>query len=282
MQIITEHISSTLQDSLKQPEQGFYFYWLGQSGFAFKILNTIILIDPYLSDSLAEKYKGTIFPHNRMMDAPLELNSLSGINWVACTHRHTDHMDPVTLKQIHIKNPLCKFLIPEAWEQRVKEFSIAEKSIVLINAGECFSIEETINIEAIPSAHEQIEMDDKKNHLYLGFILKTGIATIYHSGDCVPYPGLIENLGGKEIDAAFLPVNGRDIYRSRNGVPGNFTIDEAIDVCIQAEIPNLVCQHFGMFGFNTIDENTLYKKRQDNAHKLNIVIPAVNRQFQIV
>jgi len=55
------------------------------------------LIDPYLSDFLAEKYQGAEFPHLRMMQAPIEPSRLADLDWVFCTHRHSDHMDPGTL-----------------------------------------------------------------------------------------------------------------------------------------------------------------------------------------
>jgi L-ascorbate metabolism protein UlaG (beta-lactamase superfamily) len=282
MKIISENIKYKLHDLLNQPADGFYFYWLGQAGFAFTINNTNILIDPYLSDSLSEKYRGSLFRHTRMMDVPVELSNLSNINWVICTHRHTDHMDAVTLTQIHINNPLCQFLIPKAWVQRVCEFNIPKELIIPINAGEYFSIEKTITIEPIPSAHEELEKDAENNYLYLGYIIKTSFANIYHSGDCIPYPGLIEQLSNKKIDIAFLPVSGRDFYRKQNGVPGNFSIDEAIEVCIQSGIPHLVCHHFGMFSFNTVDEKILYKKKEECSGKPNIIIPEIKKQYQII
>ncbi|MEI8115100.1 MAG: MBL fold metallo-hydrolase [Bacteroidia bacterium] len=282
MQIHSKHITTSLHDSLNQPEQGLSFYWLGQAGFAFKINETCLLIDPYLSDSLAEKYKGTTFPHKRMIEIPVQPENLTQMDWVFCTHRHTDHMDPETLKQIHQASPKCRFLIPKVWVQRVIGYAIPKELIRPINAGESLKIGETITVQAIPAAHEQIEMDSENNHLYLGYILKTNFAAIYHSGDCVPYLGLVEKLKYAQIDLAFLPVSGRDYYRKQRGVPGNFTIDEAIDICLEAGIPNLVCHHFGMFDFNTIDEDMLYKKKQNKDKILNIIIPEMMNQYQII
>ena len=267
--------------SLHHPGHGVSFQWLGQAGVAFTINTTTIFIDPYLSDSLAEKYHGTTFPHNRMMAAPVEPRHFERIDWVFCTHRHTDHMDPVTLQQIHRAHPLCQFLIPKAWAQRVHEFGIPKKLIMPINADETVAIDEKIKVHAIPAAHEIIERDAEGHHLYLGYILATHSTTIYHSGDCVPYPGLADRLRDAMIDVAFLPVNGRDEYRKEHGVPGNFTVDEAVDMCIGADIPHLVCTHFGMFSFNTIDETLLNAKKLENLGHLNIFIPEVHTQYQI-
>jgi L-ascorbate metabolism protein UlaG (beta-lactamase superfamily) len=40
------------------------FWWLGQAGFAFQFMDTLNLIDPYLSDCLAEKYREGISAHS--------------------------------------------------------------------------------------------------------------------------------------------------------------------------------------------------------------------------
>ena len=85
----------TLAERLRetQGEDGLRFYWLGQAGFLIAGSGRRILIDPYLSDSLAEKYRGRTFTHERMMPAPIEVWELGPIDLVLITHQHTDHMD---------------------------------------------------------------------------------------------------------------------------------------------------------------------------------------------
>ena len=56
-----------------------------------------LIVDPYLSDTLAEKYKGTATPHKRMARPPVDPAGLGRIDLVLITHHHTDHMDPETL-----------------------------------------------------------------------------------------------------------------------------------------------------------------------------------------
>ncbi len=45
--------------------------WLGQAGFLIDSKLGRIIIDPYLSDSLAVKYRGKRFEHVRMMPIPV-------------------------------------------------------------------------------------------------------------------------------------------------------------------------------------------------------------------
>ena len=51
-------------------------FWLGQAGFWIDTGAHRILIDPYLSDSLAIKYAGKPNDHKRMMPAPIGVEDL--------------------------------------------------------------------------------------------------------------------------------------------------------------------------------------------------------------
>ena len=75
---------------------------------------------------------------------------------------------------------------------------------------------------------------------------------LYHSGDTIPYEGLAERVKAHQVDLALLPINGRG-----KGVPGNFTLAEAIQLCHRADIPYLIPHHFGMFAFNTVDPEVI-------------------------
>ncbi|MDY0093553.1 MAG: MBL fold metallo-hydrolase, partial [Candidatus Vecturithrix sp.] len=110
-----------------------------------------------------------------------------------------------------------------------------------------------IGLEAIPSAHEELQVNNRGEHAFLGYILKIGTITLYHSGDCTPYPGLEDTLATHAVDLALLPVNGRDEYRKSRKIPGNFTLDEVVNLGKYANIPFLLGHHFGMFDFNTIN-----------------------------
>lgn len=50
----------------------------------------------------------------------------------------------------------------------------------------------------------------------------------------------------------WFSVNGRDEVRKTASIPGNFTLDEAVQLCARAAIPHLVAHHYGLFAFNTI------------------------------
>src|SRR2546430_8670065 len=85
-----------LADALRQPIEELEFYWLGQSGFLFRAPGLSWVIDPYLSDALAEKYRNHLFSHERMMPIPITASELPELDYVFATHIHGDHLDVPT------------------------------------------------------------------------------------------------------------------------------------------------------------------------------------------
>ena len=104
---------------------------------------------------------------------------------------------------------------------------------------------------------------------------------IYHSGDCVPYEGQSQLLRQHGVDLALLPINGRDSHRLTNGVPGNFTLEEAIGLCSAAHIPAMVGHHFGLFDFNTINPDDAAAEFFRTAGDLQWTVPTVGRPYSI-
>lgn len=230
--------------------------WLGQAGFVLDGPASRIVIDPYLSDSLAEKYRGTRFPHARMMPPPIEASQLRDVDWILSTHAHTDHLDPGTLPQLAAANPQARFLVNRASCYTAVERGVPEDRLVLCNAGEVLELgsgDTAVGVTVTPAAHEARERDDRGDDRYVGYVLDFGKATVYHSGDTVPLDALDAHLSLLRIDCALLPVNGRDEARRADGVPGNLTLDEAVDLVLRHKVPILIGHHFDLFDFNTID-----------------------------
>jgi L-ascorbate metabolism protein UlaG (beta-lactamase superfamily) len=256
--------------------------WLGQAGFALRHAHHHLLIDPYLSDHLARKYAGSEFPHTRMMSAPIEAAEVHDLDFVLCSHRHSDHMDPGTLATLAENNSRCGFVVPRAELQSATAIGLGESQLIPVNDGDTIRGSESLEIHFIPAAHQTFKVNDRGEHHFLGFILKLGDLTLYHSGDCVVYDGLIERLREWRIDLALLPVNGRSERLTARGIPGNMTFEEARDLCLAARIGALIPHHFGMFDFNTVDPRELQRQidRLD-ATFLQCVLPAVDRYYEL-
>lgn len=256
--------------------------WLGQAGFEVFYKDVHLMIDPYLSDYLAKKYKGKQFPHLRMMDCPIAPGNVKELDWLLCTHRHSDHMDPETIPVILENNPKCRLIAPKAEKQHVFQIGINESKVQFVDAGDTIKLNSYTIIKVLASAHEELVVDEQGHHLHLGYILKLGELSVYHSGDCIPYPGLETRLAEEKIDIALLAVNGRDEFRKSMNVPGNFTFDEAIRLCKNVDIPIMICHHFGMFDFNTVDVDWLIDRA--NAVSKNLpkcIVPETKNVYEL-
>lgn len=244
--------------------EGANLAWLGQAGFLIRQAGLTIVIDAYLSDSLAEKYQGTRFPHQRLTPAPVEPGALRGIDWLLCTHGHTDHMDPGTIPALLAANPKAKVLAPRAEKARAIERGAPEERLVLIDAGESVDLGGVV-VTATAAAHEDLKRT-ADGYLFLGYVLSGGGVTLWHSGDTIPFPGLAEWLMPFRVDLALLPVNGRDALRAANGVPGNLTLEEAVVLVDEIGARAMIGHHFGLFDFNTLDP-------EDGARRLAALTP---------
>jgi L-ascorbate metabolism protein UlaG (beta-lactamase superfamily) len=253
--------------------------WLGQAGFLIRLGECLLAIDPYLSDSLADKYRGRPWAHERMMPIPIEPSRVTNVSAVLCTHAHGDHLDPGTLPELARVNPECRFVVPCAAHRTALERGVPAEQLITIDAGQQLALAADVSLNAVPAAHEECRVDERGHHHFLGYVLRRGALAVYHSGDCVPFPGLAERLARERITVALLPVNGRDAVRRERGVPGNFTFAEAVDLCVQAAIPRLIVCHFGMFAFNTVDPAWLDRQIADVGDSIQCVRPRAGRVY---
>lgn len=236
---------------LGAPAGGAALWWLGQAGFLIEMAGRRLVIDAYLSDTLAAKYRGTAFPHTRMMPPPVAPDRLTGVDWLLCTHGHTDHMDPGTIGPLLAANPQARVLAPRAERYRAVSRGVPADRLHLIDAGERVDLG-GLAVIATPAAHETIEHDRDGAMRCLGYILRGADVTVWHSGDTIPFVGLAETVGPLAVDLALLPVNGRDPLRAGRGVPGNLTVQEAVTLAERIGARAMIGHHVDMFAFNTV------------------------------
>ncbi len=254
-------------------------YWLGQAGFWIETGAHRILIDPYLSDSLARKYLGQANNHKRMMPPPFTVEALPRPDIVLVTHAHTDHMDPDTLGPLAKRFPDLPFVVPAAKEAVARERIGAWAELISADAGQELTLLTGLSLRVFPAAHETLQTNEAGQHLFLGFGIVGPNLRVYHSGDCVPFAGLSEAISQFGPDIALLPVNGRDPVRLAAGIPGNFTLAEAVS--LSANIPYLVPHHFGMFAFNTLDPAEIDAEVERQKGRPTILRPKTGETLKI-
>jgi len=241
-----EAFLADVQKTAREPAQ-LHLWWLGQSGFLVQWNGSHILLDPYLSDSLTAKYAATDKPHIRMTERVIAPDRLTFVHVVTSSHNHTDHLDGETLGPLIQANPAIRLVVPAAnLEFAANRLQLPAGRLDPIETGTPLRLA-GFEINAVPSAHETVEVDHVGRPRHVGLVVRAGPWTIYHSGDTVRYDSMVENLTRWKIDIALLPINGRG-----RGVAGNLTGTEAAQLARDIGAGVVIPCHYDMFEFNTV------------------------------
>jgi L-ascorbate 6-phosphate lactonase len=217
-------------------------WWLGHSGFVLKYRQSVIYIDPYLSDSLGRDQP-------RLTEAPFRGEDVSHAGLVLATHAHPDHLDPGTVPAILAASRRTKLIIPKSIVEIARAMDIGYDRMV--------STDSNLRVEylddrvySVPSAHNELDWTPLGGYPYLGYLVRFGNCTIYHAGDCVPYDDLAARLRPYNVTVALVPISGRPAGVNS---PGTFEIIEAAQLAEDIGARWIVPMHYDMFQCRTAD-----------------------------
>jgi len=233
---------------------------LGQSGVRFQLGESVVLVDPYLTDRVAEVYGANL---KRMVPAPTAPHDVTDADWVLVTHEHLDHCDPTTLVPIAGASPNVQFMCPNDLRDHLVQIGIDHSRIVI--ARETWrDLSDTTRVRSVPAAHPEVERDADGLLKCVGYLFEHDGRRIYHAGDTSPHAEIFEALNPfLPIQAALLPVNEQNYYRERQDIIGNMTVREAFQMATDLEVDTLVPIHWDLFAPNSVfaDElELLYEK----------------------
>lgn len=227
-------------------------WWFGQSGFRLQAGGNAVLFDPYLSDSLTQKYASTDKPHTRLTERVIAPERLTGIDLITSSHNHTDHLDAETLLPLLKVNPVARLLIPRANVEFVlQRLGPVGPRLIPVDGGETARAGD-LQIVGIPAAHNAVDHDEHGRCRFLGYVVSIGTLKVYHSGDTMFHDGLIPALKPLAVDIALLPINGNKPERK---VAGNLNGIEAARLAKAIGARLVIPHHFDMFDFNTEPPN---------------------------
>jgi L-ascorbate 6-phosphate lactonase len=239
---------------------------LGQVGVAIKGPTNILYVDPYLTNS--DGAGGSL---ERSFPPPLAPEEITNATAVLLTHDHIDHTDPDTLLPLASASPGAHFLCPFTSQDTLAEAGLDPNRITVPEVGETLEVAGA-GVTAVPSAHTELERDPERGYPYLGYIIEWNGVRVYHAGDTVIYDGLIETLGRWDIDVAFVPINGRDYFRTRQGIVGNTDFREVAHLAEELDFGLVVPTHYDLFAFNAADPghfvSYLYSLNRERRHKM--------------
>ena len=168
--------------------------WLGQAGLLFEVNEKKILIDPYLSDSVAK-----VQPQN-FRRIPVDARFLAiKPDVIVITHNHLDHLDKETLCHYLSENSEVLVLAPDGAWQEIRKFGGLKNNYVLFNNGTAWT-EEYATFRAVKAEHSDAHA--------IGVILTLFGKNYYVTGDTLYSERVFESLPPLPIEALFVPVNG--------------------------------------------------------------------------
>jgi L-ascorbate 6-phosphate lactonase len=249
------------------------FWNLGQAGILIKGKKEdgLICIDPYLSRSIEEVNPDTEF--KRAFNPVIEPELLQEVNGVIVTHGHDDHLDMSTIKGIARVSGDTRFVVPAPLLPLLNE-QLGNKNTFAARDRETFGIK-GFKITPVPAAHTEFEVDSFGDYTALGYCIEVNGIRLFHSGDTLVTPELIDRVKEFSPHVAFLPINGRDYFRTSRGIIGNMSFREAADFSVNIGVDLVIPIHFDLFPNNR--ENPAYfvdyMFHQYPAQKFHMMIP---------
>ncbi|MCD8357042.1 MAG: MBL fold metallo-hydrolase [Clostridia bacterium] len=251
----------------------FLIWYLGQCGFVFKNTATVY-IDPVL---LTEHY-GADGNSNRLYPAPFAPEQVQA-NYVICTHNHSDHLAPNTIRGIAAGNPDTRFIVPAGCVADLQQLGIDDSRIIPINACQTLALP-GISLQAVCAAHPVHQTDENGNHTALCFSLQMGGIQLLHPGDTYLTDQLIAELSMLPSPQLFFPpINGSDYFRTKRNCIGNLNPFEAAKLADILDADITIPTHFDMLMGNTADPIAFARTFMEVNPSRKWHIPALGERF---
>lgn len=206
--------------------------WLGQAGLLFEINDKKVVIDPYLSNSVAK-----IQPNNYRRK-PIDERFLKiKPKVIILTHNHADHTDLETLNY-YLNNDSSVLVLASynAWNE-VRKFGGLKNNYVSFNSGTTWSLN-GVSFRAVYAEHSDA--------FAIGVVISACGKNVYVTGDTLYSEKVFDSLKKAKIETCFLPING---------VGNNMNAIDANKFCKRVKAKINVPIHYGLF--DEIDATTI-------------------------
>ena len=198
--------------------------FLGQNGLLIESKNSKIIVDPYLSDSVAKTE-----PQNKRRQPVAEEFFNVKPTTVVITHAHADHYDEETLDKLLSGADGCVFFAPPSVFERAKR-RYKNVNCVFFRSGTSFTAGGSV-FRAVRAEHSDTEA--------VGVIISCEGKDLYITGDTLYSESVFESLPENlNCYAVFLPINGRG---------NNMNADDAARFLKRVKHDFAVPMHFGLF-----------------------------------
>lgn len=205
------HPALPARDMLEElAPHGLAVAWLGHAGVLATLGRLTLVVDPVLSTRIGMKLANRVFGPARKAPAPLEPESLKGLDAILITHAHYDHLDKPTLAKLAderttvIVPPRCRKLIPKGFAD-----------IIELAPGEPIELHGS-RIEALPPRHwgARAWLDRKRG--VNAYLLRHDEGSILFTGDTAHTESFNEL---RDIDLAVFGIGAYDPWEHMHATP---------------------------------------------------------------
>jgi L-ascorbate metabolism protein UlaG (beta-lactamase superfamily) len=228
--------------------------WLGQGGFLLESNGRRLVIDPYLSDSLAKSH-GTF----RMIPPPMTIEETAP-DVVFVTHDHLDHFDPETMVPMFKAFPNCRLVGPESVVEHGRREGFAEERMSCIAPGQSVEVA-GYRLTATPAHHS--------DRFAVGLLIEVEGRLHYISGDTLYQPTLspqVLALSPRSIDTVIICINGK---------LNNMDATCAARVVDELRPALAIPMHYGLFAKNTVDPAEFLSLCREAGHPTKTLTPGI-------
>ena len=229
--------SEELLFDLEVPESAVAIFWFGQNSFALKNREgTVALIDPYFPlDRPPEKF---IHP-----ERPVDEHKIRA-DVIFLTHDHSDHTCVESIARLFQANQKLKIIGPPESIERIEAEGVAGANLWPVVAGvsiRAASMTTTAVYSKLP--------DTEPGCVHLGYVIDTGDARVYVSGDpqnnFADVPELTDPVAALSPDIGLLTTHPTE---------GEFPFfDGSAAIAQQIGLKTAVPSHYGCFAKRTYD-----------------------------
>ncbi|HAH63588.1 MAG TPA: hypothetical protein DCL73_16000, partial [Treponema sp.] len=114
-----------------------------------------------------------------------------------------------------------------------------------------------------------------------GYVIRQKGMTMFHSGDALADQELLRNVGKFHPDVVFLPINGRDEIREKQGIVGNMSMEEAVLFAKQLSPRVFIPMHYDLFANNGFDVETCRIHAEKTIPQVKTIVPLLGKKITI-
>lgn len=230
------------------PTNAIALWFLGQNGFVLKSPEgTVVAIDPYLTNSCAERNPDHPLNLDRVLPAPLKPEELD-VDFVVFTHSHDDHLDIETIQRLS-----CTPTLAGPWQalEKLKTLGLPKERHILLHPAQSVHLNE-IQIEgtfALPTDATDL------NHMGALFTLPGGLR-FYNTGDTA-FAHALGRLLPVHVDLCAICING-GFHNLSHGDAAQIVKAIEPDIVIPTHFDLMACNQSDpeMFRFALLNENS--------------------------